>query len=101
MGWVNKSLIKRSRSRDQDGRYAHIRSKTLKKKIIFFGTKRQMTLKVGMQLWVLKFYQVCSSDDLGMTLNYFTARTTLVPYPFVLEKGKTIYVFSRNYCSLT
>ena len=31
--------------------------KTLK--IFFSGTKRPMTLKVGMQHWILEYYQVC------------------------------------------
>ena len=29
-----------------------------------------MTLKLGMQHWVLKYYQVYSSDDPGLTLTY-------------------------------
>ena len=49
-----------------------------------------MTLKLGMQHWVLKYYQVCSNDDPGLTLTYFTARSNLVPYAFVWEKGKTM-----------
>ena len=49
-----------------------------------------MTLKVGMQHWVLKYYQVCSNDDLDLTLTYFTARSNLDPYDFVWEKGKTM-----------
>ena len=61
--------------------------KTLK---IFFGTKRLMTLKVGMQHCLLKYYQVCSNDEPGMTLTYFTARSNLVPYAFVWEKSKTM-----------
>ena len=32
-----------------------------------------MTLKVGMQHRVLKYYQVYSIDDPGLTLTYFTA----------------------------
>ena len=67
--------------------------------IIFSGTKRPMTFKVGMQHWVLEYYQICSTDDHGMTLTSFTARSNLVPYAFAWEKGKTIIVF-RNYCSL-
>ena len=43
-----------------------------------------------MQHWVLKYYQVCSNDDPGLTWTYFTARSNLVPYAFVLEKGKTM-----------
>ena len=62
MGWVNEHLFKWSRS---------------------------MTLKVGMQHLVLKYYQVCSNDDTGLTLTYFMAGSNLVPYAFVWEKGKT------------
>ena len=49
-----------------------------------------MTLKLGMQHLVLEYYQVCSNDDPGLTLTYFTARSNLVPYAFVWEKGKTM-----------
>ena len=66
------------------------------KKIIFSGTKWPITLKVGMQHWVLEYYQVYSNDDPGMTLTYFTARSNLVPYAFVWEKGKTIDFFSET-----
>ena len=71
--------------------------KTLK--ICFSGTKRSMTLKLGMDHRVLEYYQVCSNDDPGLTLTYCTARSNLVPYAFVWEKGKTIDFF-RNYCRL-
>ena len=47
-----------------------------------------MTLKLGMQHWVLDYYQVCSNDDPGLTLTYFTTRSNLVPYAFVWQKGK-------------
>ena len=59
-------------------------------KTFFSGTKRPMSLKLGMQHWVLEYYQVCSNDDTGLTLTYFTARSNLVPYVFVWEKGKTM-----------
>ena len=62
-----------------------------------------MTLKVGIQHWVLEYYQVCSNNDPGMTLIYFTARSDLVPYAFVWEKVKqwiffpeTIVVYEIN-----
>ena len=51
--------------------------------------KRLMILKVGMLHWVLKYYQVCSNDEPVLTMTYFTARSNLVPYAFVWEKGKT------------
>ena len=62
--------------------------KTLK--IFFSGTKRPMILKVIMQHQVLEYYQVCSNDDPGMTLTYFMARSNLIHYAFVWEKGKTV-----------
>ena len=49
-----------------------------------------MTLKLGMQHRVLEYYQVYSNDDPALTLTYFTARSNLVPYAFVWEKGKTM-----------
>ena len=37
-----------------------------------------------------KYYQVCSNNDPGLTLTYFTTRSNLVPYAFIWEKGKTM-----------
>ena len=59
-------------------------------KIFFYGTKRPMTLNIGMQHQVLEYFHVCSNDDTGWSLAYFTARSKLVPYSFVWEKGKTM-----------
>ena len=42
-----------------------------------------MTLKVGMQHRVLKYFQVYSNDGIELTLIYFTARSNLIPYAFV------------------
>ena len=47
-----------------------------------------MTLKVGMQHRVLKYYHICSKDDPALTFTYFTGRSNCVPYAFVCEKGK-------------
>ena len=49
-----------------------------------------MTLNVGMQHQVLEYCQVCSNDNPVLTLTYFTARSNLVFYAFVWEKGKTM-----------
>ena len=49
-----------------------------------------MTLKDGMQHRVLGYYQVCSNADPELILTYFAARSNLVPYAFVWEKGKTM-----------
>ena len=72
-------------------------SKNLKKKKFFSGTKRPMNLNLSMHHWVFEYYQVCSNDDPVLTLTHFTARSNLVPYAFVWEKGKTLDFF-RNYC---
>ena len=55
----NENLFKCSRSHD----HAHIWWKT--SKIFFFGTKGLMTLKLGMQDWVLKYYQCFHMMTLG------------------------------------
>ena len=57
------------------------------KKIFFSGTKRLMTLKFGMQRQVLEYYQVCSNDDPGLSLTYFTAMSNLV---LMLLYGKKV-----------
>ena len=49
-----------------------------------------MTLKVCMRHRILEYYQICSNDDSGLTLTYFTARSNLVHYAFVWEKVKTM-----------
>ena len=49
-----------------------------------------MALKLGMQHRVLGYYKLYSNDDPGLTLTYFRARSNLVPYIFVWEKGKTM-----------
>ena len=49
-----------------------------------------MNLKLDIQHRMLKYYQICSNDDPGLTLIYFTARSNLVPYAFVWEKGETM-----------
>ena len=48
-----------------------------------------MTLKLGKQHRVLKYYQIPSNDDPGLTLTYFMARSNLASYAFVWEKDKT------------
>ena len=48
-----------------------------------------MTLTFCMLHRVLDCCQVYSNYDTGMILTYFTARSSLIPYAFVWEKGKT------------
>ena len=47
-----------------------------------------MTLEVGMHHQVLEYYQVCSNDVPELKFTYFTARSNLVLYAFVWEKGE-------------
>ena len=49
-----------------------------------------MTLKVGLQHWVLEFYQIYSNDDPGLTMTYFMATSNFIPCAFIWEKSKTI-----------
>ena len=60
------------------------------KNLLFSGTKKPMTLKLGMQHRMHEYYQIYSNDDPVMTLTCFTARPNLLPYAFVWEKGKTM-----------
>ena len=56
-----------------------------------------MTLKVGMQHRVPQYYEVCSNDDPGLTLTYFTARSL---WSLILLYGKKVkqlkFLFLRN-----
>ena len=49
-----------------------------------------MTLKLGMQHQVCEYYQIYSNDDPVLTLTYFIARSNLVSYALLWEKGKTM-----------
>ena len=73
--------------------HAHIWYKPLK---VFFRIKRLMTLKLGMQYLVLKYYQVYPNDDAGLTLTYFTARSKLVPFAFVRENTQTVDILETD-----
>ena len=59
-----------------------------------------MTLNFGMHHRVLEYYQVCSNDDPGLTLTYFTTRSNLVPNAFVWENGKTVDFSETIVCDL-
>ena len=45
---------------------------------IFSGTGRPISMKLGIEHWRLQPIIVCSNDDPGVTLTYFTARSNLV-----------------------
>ena len=60
-----------------------------------------------MQHQVPQYYQICSNDAPGLTLTYITARSNLVTYAIVREKGNTmdlsetvvVYDIRVNRCS--
>ena len=60
-------------------------------KISFFGTKRSMTLKLGIQHWVLKYFQIYSNDDPGLTLIIFMTESNLFPNASAWVKAYTAY----------
>ena len=69
------------------------------KKIFLSGTKRPMTLKMGLLHRVFEYYQVCSNDDPELTLTYFTARSNFVPYAFLWKKVKE-WIFQKLFLSM-
>ena len=58
--------------------------KTLKNLLLW----NQKADDLNMQHRVFEYYQDCSNDDPGLTMTYFLARSNLVPYAFIWEKGK-------------
>ena len=44
---------------------------------------------------------MCSNDDSGLTLIYFTARSNLVPYAFVREKVKQWIFYKLLYSMMS
>ena len=74
LGRENEILYKWSRSHDQDGRHGYEYQKRLK--IFFFRTRRSMILKLGKKHLGIELYKNFINHDPGMTLTYFTARST-------------------------
>ena len=60
--------------------------------------KRPLTLKLGMQHWVLEYHQVCLNDDRGLVLIYFTAWSNLVLYFFCIGKQ---WIFQKLLSSMS
>ena len=57
---------------------------------IFFGTSGPISTKLGMWHLELQRIIVCSNDDPGLTLTYFTAWSNFVTWAFPLGKVKTV-----------
>ena len=73
-----------------------IYGKNLEKKS-FFGTKKPMILKLGIQLRVLKYYQISSNEDTGLTLPIFMTWSNLFRDASAWMKAYTAYshIFRR------
>ena len=69
--------------------------KNLKKNHLLWNQKAD-DHEIGMQHWVLEYYQVRSNDIPGMTLTCLMPRSNLVPYTFIWEKGKTMDFFQKQ-----
>ena len=59
-------------------------------KIFFSRTGGPIFTKLGMKHRGLQPTIVCSNDDPGLTLTYFTERSNLETWAFVWEKVKTV-----------
>ena len=54
-----------------------------------FGTKRLMTMKLGMQHLVLKYYELCPNDDPGLPMTIFMTGSNLFPNASIWVKAYT------------
>ena len=89
MGWGNESLLVRWGASEHITKMAAMPIYAKNPlKIFFSGTKGPMTLELGILHWRLGPNKVCSNDDLGLTLTFFTARLCLYvrKYTFLQEK---------------
>ena len=68
-------------------------------KFFFSGTDGPISPKLGMYHWGLLPIIVCSNDDPGVTLTYFTAMSNLVTLAFSIENSENSGFF-RNYCKV-
>ena len=91
MGWGNE-FVHGVWSHHQAGYHAIYGKNPLK--IFFSGTKGPMTLGLGMLHQGLGPNKVCSNDDLGLTLTFFTARSNLLCYAVYMGK----YTFLQEKC---
>ena len=59
--------------------------------IFFSETKWPLALGLGMCHWGCRPYQVCTNDDSRLTLNYFMARSNLIPNAFIWKKSLNVH----------
>ena len=93
LGWENEKLLKWSRSVDQDGRHTHIWKKSLK--IFSSRTENALGLNLCRNHWGREIYQHWKKNCRTLTFDFFTARSSLLPYAFEWEKPLKIF-FSKT-----
>ena len=64
-------------------------------KIFFSRTGWPNYTKLGMKHWGLQPIIVCSNDDPGVTLKYFTERSNVETYAFLWEKSENSGFFTN------
>ena len=67
---------------------------------IFSRTKGPMTLWLGIWYCGLGPIIICSNDDPGLTVTFFTARSNLVSYAFIWEKLLESHLMEEIYSKL-
>ena len=65
-------------------------------KIFFSRTRRPMILKLGIKHEAMERYKVYINHDPGMTLTFFTARSTSVAHAFEWEKIGKCHLMAEN-----
>ena len=75
-----------------------IYGKNLEKKS-FFGTKKPMILKLGIQLRVLEYYQISSNEDTELTFPIFMTWSNLFRDASAWVKAYTAYshIFRKSF----
>ena len=76
-----------------------VNNNNLKK--VFFRTRRPMVFKLGMKHQGMEVYKICINYDPGMTLTYFTARSTKVAHAFEWRKLLKCYLKGKACSKLT
>ena len=88
--WGKENLFKRSRPHDQYGHNAHIWLKKQTLKTLLLWNQKADGLGTCNAASDIRVLPVLFKDAPGLTLTYFTARSNMVPYAIVWEKGKTM-----------
>ena len=89
LGWGNKNLLNGAGHMTKMAAMP-IYGKNLKQNLLLQNPKCDDLETWYAALGARVLSQDCSNDDPGLTLTYFTAKSSLVPYAFVWKKCKTM-----------